>query len=1456
VPTTHLTQGIIDEVRIYNRALSAIEVQDLYSDTGVESFSINNGDSYAYTNAVTLSIAATDSGSGVSEMIISEDVNFVGAEWEPYSASKPFSLSVGSGIKTIFIKFRDTVGNESAVNSDSITFNPDSDGDGIGDITDAFPNDIAASIDTDGDGHPNSWNAGKTQADSTTGLTLDAIPNDPAASVDTDGDGYPDAWNAGKTQADSTTGLTLDAIPNDPAASVDTDGDGYPDAWNAGKTQADTTTGLTLDAIPNDLAASIDTDGDGHPDSWNAGKTQADSTTGLTLDVFPTNALGWMDADGDGIGDTWEIRIFGDLTTATATSDFNLDGTLDLTHFVAETFPGARATEAAREYHSLALKSDGTVVAWGDDYYGQSAIPAGLSGVVSISAGSNHSLALKSDGTVVAWGDNGQGQSTVPANLTGMVSISAGARHSLALKSDGTVVGWGLNAQGQLNIPAGLTGVVSIVAGGYHSLALKSDGTLIAWGYNLYRQSTIPTGLTDVVSLAAGYGHTLALKSDGTVVAWGENTYGQSTIPAGLTGVVSVAAGDVHSLVLKSDGTVVAWGEDYSGQSTIPAGLSDVVSISAGSIHSLALKSDGTVVAWGDNSYGQSTVPAGLVLFGDSDGDGVVDPLDSFPTDPAASVDSDGDGYPDSWNSEATAGQIAASGLVLDGAPSDPSLWADTTPPVIMLTGSASVAIHLNTIYVDAGATALDNVDGNLIGSIVVNDGVNAFAIGSYQVSYNVSDAYGNAATQVVRMVNVVAAGTPLAAAMAGSGAAGAVDGTGLLAQFNQPHGLVVDQSGNIFVADSYSHLIRKIDGAGNVSTMAGSGVAGFADGYATAAQFNEPYGMALDAAGNLYVADSGNHRIRMIDGNGNVTTLAGSGVAGFADGYAAAAQFNLPYGVAIDGVGNLYVADSANHRIRMIDGGSNVTTFAGSGIAGFTNGTAGTAQLNQPGDVTVDSAGNLFVADTLNHAIRNIDATGNVTTLSGTGVAGFVGGSVTIAQFNLPMALASDSYSGLLVADSGNHAIRRVDGAGYVTAVAGTGVAGFTDGIYNSSQFNQPAGVMVDSSGNVVVADTMNHRVRQLSGISGLLSGINNLADGATLTGSSQSFSWPDVGAKGYYLTVGTAPGSSNLFSSSLAEGTTSQLVTGLPVNGIAVYVRLYTWVNDAWQSMDTSYVASGSTFAQISTPTTGATLTASSQLFSWSDTGAASYYLIVGSALGKNDIHSSGVLAAGSSSHSATGLPTNGTTLYVRLYSWVNGAWQAADTTYAASGSVAGISVPANGSTLTATSQTFAWSVSAGEGGYYLTVGAGLGKHDIYNSGWLPAGTSSQNVTGLPANGATLYVRLSSWVNGGWQTTDTTYIASGAVAGISTPTNGTTLAGANQTFSWNVSPGEEGYYLMVGTTVGSSDIYNSGTLAGGTTSQNVTALPTNGSTIYARLYSWVNGSWQTTDSSYVTGP
>ncbi len=239
---------------------------------------------------------------------------------------------------------------------------------------------------------------------------------------------------------------------------------------------------------------------------------------------------------------------------------------------------------AACGWRSYALKPDGSVFSW----LGTTLTEVFSGGMVALSAYS-HVLALRSEGTVVAAGENFDGQATVPAGLVNIVAASAGYSHSLVLRSDGTVALWGSNSSGQLNLPSGLTDVVAISAGAGHNLALKADGTVVGWGNNFSGAVSIPAGLTNVAAISAGGGHSLALKRDGTVVAWGANERGQCNVPSGLNSVEQIATGELHSVALKTDGTIVAWGDNSRGQVSGANGAKNISAIAAGTNQTLAL---------------------------------------------------------------------------------------------------------------------------------------------------------------------------------------------------------------------------------------------------------------------------------------------------------------------------------------------------------------------------------------------------------------------------------------------------------------------------------------------------------------------------------------------------------------------------------------------------------------------------------------------------------------------------------------------------------------------------------------------------------------------------------------------------------------------------------------------------------------------------------------------------
>ena len=315
-------------------------------------------------------------------------------------------------------------------------------------------------------------------------------------------------------------------------------------------------------------------------------------------------------------------------------------------------------------------------------------------------------------------------------------------------------------------------------------------------------------------------------------------------------------------------------------------------------------------------------------------------------------------------------------------------------------------------------------------------------------------------------------------------GSAGSADGTGGAARFNLPMGLAIDAAKNVYVGDYGNNTIRKITSAGVVTNLAGfAGGVGSTDGTASAARFNQPNGIAVDSAGNVYVADMGNHTIRKITAVGVVTTLAGfPGASGSTNGTGSAARFNTPQGVAVDSAGNVYVAENNNHTIRKITSGGVVTTLAGTaGIAGSADGNGSVARFNFPSGLAVDNAGTIYVADEVNQTIRKVTSSGVVTTLAGTaGVTGWADGLGGAARFYRPWSIAVDSFGNLYVTEKINGTIRKVTSGGVVTTIAGVALSsGSADGTGSVARFNWPRGVAVDRGGVVYVADELNSTIR-----------------------------------------------------------------------------------------------------------------------------------------------------------------------------------------------------------------------------------------------------------------------------------------------------------------------------------------------------------------------------------------
>ena len=367
----------------------------------------------------------------------------------------------------------------------------------------------------------------------------------------------------------------------------------------------------------------------------------------------------------------------------------------------------------------------------------------------------------------------------------------------------------------------------------------------------------------------------------------------------------------------------------------------------------------------------------------------------------------------------------------------------------------------------------------------------------------------------------------------------------------------------------------------------------------------------------------------------------------------------------------------------------------------------------------------------------------------------------------------------------------------------------------------------------------------------------ISSPAPNSQLTGTTVTFDWSaGTGVSFYSLWVGTSgPGSSNVYDS----GNTTALsatVSNMPSGGLTVYVRLFSWINGAWQFNDYSYSTGGAPAAAVLTsPAPGSTLSGASSTFAWSSgTGVSFYSLWIGTkGPGSSDVLNSGNIT--SQSLSVTNLPNTGQLLYVRLFSWINGGWQSTDATYTASGTpiAAVLTSPTPGSTLPGPTATFSWTAGTGVSMYQLWIGTkGPGTSDVHN-GVTPPTAQSITVTNLPENGQTLYVRLLSWINNAWQYHDYTFVAGAlAPATITSPAPGSTFSGATATFTWSAGTGVAFYSLWVGTTgAGSSNLFNSGNTTAQTAS--VTDLPNGGQVIYVRLSSWIENAWQTMDYTYI---
>ncbi|HTR55924.1 MAG TPA: DUF4215 domain-containing protein [Kofleriaceae bacterium] len=446
--------------------------------------------------------------------------------------------------------------------------------------------------------------------------------------------------------------------------------------------------------------------------------------------------------------------------------------------------------------------------------------------------------------------------------------------------------------------------------------------------------------------------------------------------------------------------------------------------------------------------------------------------------------------------------------------------------------GSAAVDADLSSPYgvaIDATGAVLVADTGNAVvrriddrGNIATIAGTGQFGDGGdgsaatgAQLSTPIgiaADGTGNiyiadALDERVRRVD--AAGT--IDTFAGNGSAGFAGdgGAATAAELANPFGVAVDAQGVVSIADTTNQRVRRVAADGTIATTAGNGTLGFGveGGAATSAQVGAPWGVAVDAMGRIYIADNTSQRIRRVELDGTISTVAGTGLSGYSGdgGPATAAQLNGALGVALDAAGRVYIVDTNNHAVRRVDLDGTITTIAGTGHPGFSgdNGPATSAQLYDPLGVAVDTAGNVYIADTYNRRIRRVDTSGTITTIAGNDTAGYGGdgGPAIAATLTFPSGIVIDGQGGIVLSDGNNNRVRRIDSSGYINTIAGTGIAGYNgDGIAaTTAELSTPYGVAVDGSGRVLIADCINQRVRRIDG-----SGTITTIAGTGVAGSS----------------------------------------------------------------------------------------------------------------------------------------------------------------------------------------------------------------------------------------------------------------------------------------------------------------------------------------------------------------
>ena len=845
--------------------------------------------------------------------------------------------------------------------------------------------------------------------------------------------------------------------------------------------------------------------------------------------------------------------------------------------------------------------------------------------------------------------------------------------------------------------------------------------------------------------------------------------------------------------------------------------------------------------------------------------------------------------------------------------------------PLMVQAGSGSYITGLTGNGIGPLSALLPGIIGTAAGNGTYGFGGDGDAATSAELSYPESLAVDSASNVYAvdyanNRIREVVATTGQMQTIAGDGTYGySGDGEAAVnASLNSPSGVAVDSAGNVYIADTYNQRIREVVAeSGAIETVAGNGTSGFnGDGAAaTSAELNSPSGVAVDSTGNIYIADTGNQRIReVIAATGKIVTIAGNGTGGYnGDGIAStSAKLNNPYGVAVDGAGNIYVADTSNQRIReVLVGTSIIQTIAGNGTSGYSgDGVAATgAELNQPHGVTVDSAGNVYIADSANQRIREVLAgTGTIETAAGNGTVGYSGdnGTATSAELNHPYGVAVDSAGSFYVADTLNSVVRSIhvilstlnfantpggqtstDSPQTVTVVnSGNALLNIT-GVSFADDFPEALDAVTDctdtttlASGNVCTLsidfspllanmtdfstpfnELVSLTTNDLNGTdvaqaifangTGTLNPatLTSPAPSTVLAGPTVTFTWSTAtGATGYGLWLGTTAGGNDLYTFG-TPAATSTTVHNLPTNGATIYARLFTYVDFSPAYFD--YVFTAATAAALTSPSASTVLAGTTIKFTWSAaTGSSGYSFRLGTTQGANNLYASGLTAT--TFTTVANLPTNGETIYARLYTYFGSSPAYTDYVFTAA-TAAVLTSPAPTTVFASPVVSFTWSAGAPNASYSFRLGTTQGANNLYASGLTTA--TSITAINLPSNGATIYGRLYTYYASSQVYADYVFTATTAnVATLTSPAPSTGLAGPQVTFTWSAAAGSTGYSFRLGTTKGANNLYASGLTTA--TSVTPTNLPTNGETIYARLYTYYASSQAYADYVFTAAP